>query len=186
VDCNLVRDKKTGESRGFAFIAYEDTRSCVMAVDNFNGSKVLNRVMRVDHVLNYRRPKKEQKVDKKDEEKDDIELPSEDEDYDERRKAIWDYSLYQDRYEEVASDDDVPELDDEPVKAAEAPAPNAVQSHIDAVRAKRRARMSEAVNMEKQAGFALYIQIVLFRFQLLNAVLLILIRSRRARATQEA
>ena len=40
VDCNLARDKQTGQSRGFAFIAYEDTRSCVVAVDNFNGAKV--------------------------------------------------------------------------------------------------------------------------------------------------
>lgn len=40
VDCNLVRDKDTGKSRGFAFVAYEDQRSTVLAVDNFNGSKV--------------------------------------------------------------------------------------------------------------------------------------------------
>jgi RNA-binding motif X-linked protein 2 len=36
-DVNLVRDKVTGKSRGFAFIAYEDQRSTVLAVDNFNG-----------------------------------------------------------------------------------------------------------------------------------------------------
>ena len=32
VDVNLVRDKTTGKSRGFAFIAYEDQRSTVLAV----------------------------------------------------------------------------------------------------------------------------------------------------------
>lgn len=38
-----------------------DTRSCVLAVDNFNGAKISNRTIRCDHVLNYRRPKKEKK-----------------------------------------------------------------------------------------------------------------------------
>jgi RNA recognition motif-containing protein len=32
VDVNLVRDKTTGKSRGFAFLAYEDQRSTVLAV----------------------------------------------------------------------------------------------------------------------------------------------------------
>ncbi len=40
VDINLVREKDTGKSKGFAFIAYEDQRSTVLAVDNFNGIKV--------------------------------------------------------------------------------------------------------------------------------------------------
>lgn len=37
VDCRLARDAKTGKSLGFAFIAYEDQRSTVLAVDNLNG-----------------------------------------------------------------------------------------------------------------------------------------------------
>ena len=41
VDVRLMRDKKTGKSRGFAFVAYEDQRSTVLAVDNFNGAEVL-------------------------------------------------------------------------------------------------------------------------------------------------
>jgi len=41
MDINLVRDKQTGKSRGYAFIAYEDQRSTVLAVDNLNGAKVL-------------------------------------------------------------------------------------------------------------------------------------------------
>ena len=40
ININLVRDKKTGKSKGFCFLAYEDQRSTVLAVDNFNGIKV--------------------------------------------------------------------------------------------------------------------------------------------------
>lgn len=57
VHINLVRDKDTGKSRGFCFICYEDQRSTVLAVDNFNGIKILNRILRVDHVSNYKVPK---------------------------------------------------------------------------------------------------------------------------------
>jgi RNA-binding motif protein, X-linked 2 len=56
-DINLVREEDTGKSRGFCFLKYEDSRSCVLAVDNFNGTKILGRSMRVDHVENYRLPK---------------------------------------------------------------------------------------------------------------------------------
>lgn len=40
VNINLVRDKKTGKTKGFCFLAYEDQRSTVLAVDNLNGFKV--------------------------------------------------------------------------------------------------------------------------------------------------
>lgn len=43
VDCRLVRDSKTGKSKGFAFLAYEDQRSTVLAVDNLNGAEVCGR-----------------------------------------------------------------------------------------------------------------------------------------------
>ena len=39
-DLHLVRDEATGASRGFAFCKYSDTRSCVLAVDNFCGIQV--------------------------------------------------------------------------------------------------------------------------------------------------
>ncbi|XP_014111987.1 PREDICTED: RNA-binding motif protein, X-linked 2 isoform X2 [Pseudopodoces humilis] len=39
VNINLVRDKKTGKSKGFCFLCYEDQRSTILAVDNFNGIK---------------------------------------------------------------------------------------------------------------------------------------------------
>ncbi|XP_062614594.1 RNA-binding motif protein, X-linked 2-like [Saccostrea cucullata] len=57
VNINLVRDGKTGKSRGFCFICYEDQRSTVLAVDNLNGIKLLGRTIRVDHVENYKVPK---------------------------------------------------------------------------------------------------------------------------------
>jgi|EP00970_Alexandrium_tamarense_P012005 RNA-binding motif X-linked protein 2 len=56
-DIHLVRDKDSGKSKGFAFVKYEDARSCVLAVDNLCGSMVLGRTLRVDHVENYRLPK---------------------------------------------------------------------------------------------------------------------------------
>jgi len=35
-----VRDKKTGKSKGFCFICFEDQRSTILVVDNLNGIKV--------------------------------------------------------------------------------------------------------------------------------------------------
>lgn len=45
----LARDKETGKSRGFAWIKYEDQRSCDLAVDNLGGATIMDRVIRVDH-----------------------------------------------------------------------------------------------------------------------------------------
>ncbi|CAL8266568.1 unnamed protein product [Merluccius merluccius] len=63
VNINLVRDKKTGKSKGFCFICYEDQRSTILAVDNFNGIKIKGRTIRVDHVSNYRPPKDTDDID---------------------------------------------------------------------------------------------------------------------------
>ncbi|XP_026051457.1 RNA-binding motif protein, X-linked 2 [Carassius auratus] len=60
---NLVRDKKTGKSKGFCFLCYEDQRSTILAVDNFNGIKIKGRTIRVDHVANYRPPKDNEDID---------------------------------------------------------------------------------------------------------------------------
>ncbi|XP_018574304.1 RNA-binding motif protein, X-linked 2 [Anoplophora glabripennis] len=57
VNINLIRSKDTGKSKGFCFLCYEDQRSTVLAVDNFNGIKVMNRTIRVDHVSDYKVPK---------------------------------------------------------------------------------------------------------------------------------
>jgi RNA-binding motif X-linked protein 2 len=66
-DINLVREESTGKSKGFAFVKYEDCRSCVLAVDNFNGVKILGRSLRVDHVENYRLPKHLREKEKEEE-----------------------------------------------------------------------------------------------------------------------
>ena len=51
------------QSKGFAFICYEDQRSTILAVDNFNGMKLLGRLVRVDHVHTYKLPKDLEKMD---------------------------------------------------------------------------------------------------------------------------
>merc|ERR1712112_683806 len=58
VDINLVRDRATGKSRGFCFLAYEDQRSTILAVDNMSGYELLKRIIKVEHVLNYKAPRK--------------------------------------------------------------------------------------------------------------------------------
>lgn len=57
MDVNLPRDKNTGKTKGFGFLMYEDQRSTILAVDNLNGAKVLERTLRVDHVKNYKPPR---------------------------------------------------------------------------------------------------------------------------------
>jgi RNA-binding motif protein, X-linked 2 len=56
-EVHLIRDEQTNKSKGFGFLKYEDYRSTVLAVDNFNGTEIDGRVVRVDHKLNYERPK---------------------------------------------------------------------------------------------------------------------------------
>lgn len=46
---NLIRDKETGKSKGFAFLKYEDQRSTDLAVDNLGGAVVMERTLKVDH-----------------------------------------------------------------------------------------------------------------------------------------
>ena len=52
-DVHLVRDKGSGKSKGFAFLKYEDQRSTVLAVDNFNGIKILERTIRYERELTH-------------------------------------------------------------------------------------------------------------------------------------
>ena len=51
VDILLVRDKRTGESKGFAYLKYEDQRSTILAIDNLNGVNIAGRIIHVDHVF---------------------------------------------------------------------------------------------------------------------------------------
>ncbi|XP_076165721.1 RNA-binding motif protein, X-linked 2 [Ptiloglossa arizonensis] len=63
VNINLIRDKDSGKQKGYGFLCYEDQRSTILAVDNFNGIKVLGRTIRVDHVANYKAPKDSNNID---------------------------------------------------------------------------------------------------------------------------
>ncbi|KAI5295508.1 hypothetical protein KEM52_001196, partial [Ascosphaera acerosa] len=64
VELDLIRDKETGKSRGFAFLKYEDQRSTDLAVDNLTGATVLGRMLRVDHARYKRREKGDSEADK--------------------------------------------------------------------------------------------------------------------------
>ena len=63
IDCRIVRDKKTGKSKGFGYICYEDQRSTILAVDNLNGIKIGEKFILVDHVEEYRLPKEFEQSD---------------------------------------------------------------------------------------------------------------------------
>mmetsp|Transcript_21878 Transcript_21878/g.51091 ORF Transcript_21878/g.51091 Transcript_21878/m.51091 type:complete len:316 (+) Transcript_21878:57-1004(+) len=49
VDVKLARDKRTGKSRCFGWICYEDQRSTILATDNMNGEKLVGRTLNVNH-----------------------------------------------------------------------------------------------------------------------------------------
>jgi RNA-binding motif X-linked protein 2 len=55
----LARDKETGKSRGYAWLKYEDQRSCDLAVDNLGGAQVLGRMLKVDHTRYKKREDEE-------------------------------------------------------------------------------------------------------------------------------
>lgn len=57
---NLIKDN-SGTPKGFCYLKYEDQRSCVLAVDNFNGTLIYERPLKVDHV--YYKLAKGQKED---------------------------------------------------------------------------------------------------------------------------
>lgn len=53
----IVRLMWHSNRQGFCFIKYEDQRSTILAVDNFNGIQLLGRTIRVDHKHQYSLPK---------------------------------------------------------------------------------------------------------------------------------
>ncbi|KAI9047054.1 hypothetical protein LZ554_009128 [Drepanopeziza brunnea f. sp. 'monogermtubi'] len=77
---NLIRDKETGKSKGFAFLKYEDQRSTDLAVDNLGGTVIMGRTLKVDHT----RYKK--KDDEKEEGHDLTQRPPEVDEEESRRK----------------------------------------------------------------------------------------------------
>ncbi len=60
---NLIRDKETGKSKGFAFLKYEDQRSTDLAVDNLGGASIMGRVLKVDHTR-YKRKEGEEEEER--------------------------------------------------------------------------------------------------------------------------
>ncbi|KAF1836374.1 hypothetical protein BDW02DRAFT_567117 [Decorospora gaudefroyi] len=98
----LARDKETGKSRGFAWIKYEDQRSCDLAVDNLGGASVMDRIIRVDHA----RYKPKDDEDMRDNTMGELDLdPGNDSDRDRRKRRKTD--------SESDSDDDRPLLPEE-------------------------------------------------------------------------
>ncbi|KAJ1369645.1 hypothetical protein KIN20_031145 [Parelaphostrongylus tenuis] len=63
ININLLRHAQTGKSRGSCFLCYRDQRSTVLAVDNLNGISLLKRVIRVDHVEQYKVSKYKENAD---------------------------------------------------------------------------------------------------------------------------
>ncbi|KAK4692773.1 RNA-binding motif protein, X-linked 2, partial [Lecanoromycetidae sp. Uapishka_2] len=57
---NLVRDKESGKSKGFAFLKYEDQRSTDLAVDNLGGASVMGKLLKVDHTRYKRKDGEEE------------------------------------------------------------------------------------------------------------------------------
>jgi len=55
VDVNLIKDKKTGKSKGFAFLAYENQKSTILAVDSLSGAGVARKIIRAEHVADTKR-----------------------------------------------------------------------------------------------------------------------------------
>jgi len=47
---HLVKDRETRKSRGFCYLKYLNFKSCILAIDNFNGIKIFDRTIKVDHV----------------------------------------------------------------------------------------------------------------------------------------
>ncbi|GEQ69277.1 hypothetical protein JCM33374_g2948 [Metschnikowia sp. JCM 33374] len=45
---NLVKDRDS-KIKGFCYLKYEDQRSCVLAIDNFNGTLIYDKPLKVDH-----------------------------------------------------------------------------------------------------------------------------------------
>ena len=97
----LARDKETGKSRGFAWIKYEDQRSCDLAVDNLGGATIMDRVIRVDHA----RYKPRDDEDMRDNTMGDVDMDAANDSDGGRRKRR--------KSEDTDSDDDRPLLPEE-------------------------------------------------------------------------
>ena len=39
-DCKIIKDKNTGESKGFAYAKYDKASSAALAIESLNGKKI--------------------------------------------------------------------------------------------------------------------------------------------------
>lgn len=133
---NLIKDKETGKHRGFGFLKYANFKSCILAIDNFNGIKLGDRILRVDHnyyklcgdkkeddyLINYDRVRKEieekehnQEVKMIEENKESIKLENVDDEDDEFKDPMADFiNKKEEKNNEpnAANDDDNDEFKD--------------------------------------------------------------------------
>lgn len=73
---NLIRDKESGKSKGFAFMKYEDQRSTDLAVDNLGGATLMGKILKVDHTR-YKRKDGEEDEERARELRDAVTMESE-------------------------------------------------------------------------------------------------------------
>ena len=85
---NLIRDKESGKSKGFAFLKYEDQRSTDLAVDNLGGASVMGRVLKVDHTRYKRKDGEEEEERERELQRGLVGKESEEESEQERRPVL--------------------------------------------------------------------------------------------------
>ena len=158
VDVNLPRDKDTGKPKGFAFIAYEDQRSTVLAVDNFNGAKVLGRTLRCDHCASFHEEQKKdadklpehllKKLSDKELEEKKAEIARRNEELDEAATAKADLFALGRGTAESEDQQEERQIRQSIADRREAEATAKRTAHIDAVLARRRAEHARVASDE--------------------------------------
>jgi len=159
VDVNMPRDKETGKTRGFCFIAYEDQRSTVLAVDNFNGAKILGRTLRCDHCASYHEEQKKnpaklpdhlsRKLSEKEVEEKQREIQRRNVELDDAAAAKAEL-FAQGRGTETEEEREERVLREQLVRSKEQSAAEASADHIAAVLAKRRGASQLEIAEEKR------------------------------------
>ena len=144
-----------GARLGFAFLAFEDQRSTVLAIDNMNGwemklpGETRPRFLRVDHAGKYRRPKGAAgSAAAGAEEKTFDDVETNDAAYDERRRKIWDYAKYgtlDDGRRRTLAVGELPDFDGLTSAAASAAAGPARAAHVDASDSREDAKHADRV-----------------------------------------
>lgn len=158
VDVNLPRDKDTGKPKGFAFICYENQRSTVLAVDNFNGAKVLGRTLRCDHCLSFHEEQKKdadklpdhvtRKLNDDELEKKKSEITKRNEELDDANAAKADLFAHGRGTAETESERDVREIRMSIQQRNEAEAMAKRNSHISSVLARRKGDYEKVASEE--------------------------------------